>query len=103
MRRRPISQGFLYDGTAGKVQTEAGWDGQTQFNADGSARAIEIWRSEHDSGRDGWSTEGNQLMLNVGEYHWTGTYTVRGNQFTLSNVPNYDHKSHTGAFILTRI
>ncbi|OQC57265.1 MAG: hypothetical protein BWX54_01218 [Verrucomicrobia bacterium ADurb.Bin018] len=42
-------------------------------------------------------------MLNVGEYHWTGTYTVRGNQFTLSNVPNYDHKGHTGAFIFTRI
>lgn len=79
------------------------WEVQIQLNADGSARATEIWRGEHDSGRGGWSAEGNQLTLNVGEYHWTGTYTVRGNQFTLSNVPNYDHKGHTGAFIFTRI
>lgn len=81
---------------------QIGWDVQLQLNADGSATATEVWRGEHDSGGGSWSTAGNQLKLNVGDYHWTGPYTVSGSQFTLSNVPDYDRQGHTGAFVFQR-
>lgn len=79
-----------------------GWDIQIQLNADGSASATEVWQGDTESGGGGWSTTGNQLNVAAGSYDWTGTYTVSGNQFTLSNVPNYDGEGDLGSFVFTR-
>lgn len=79
-----------------------GWDIQLQLNADGSASATEVWQGETESGGGGWSTAGNQLSVAAGSYDWTGPYTVSGNQFTLSNVPNYDGEGDLGSFVFQR-
>ena len=82
---------------------EIGWDVQLQLNDDGSATATEVWQGKTESAGGGWSTSGNQLNVAVGWYNWTGPYTVSANQFTLSNVANYDDEGDTGSFIFTRM
>ena len=79
------------------------WDVRVQMNADGSASVTEVWQGSTESSSGGWDAAGGQLTLSAGWYDWTGPYRVSGNQFTLSNIPDYDGEGHTGSFIFNRI
>lgn len=79
-----------------------GWSLQLQINASGGCTGTEVWQGETDRASGSWTVTGDQLHITIGEYNWTGKYSVGSTTFSLTDVPDYDGQGHSGSFVFTR-